>query len=123
MPREADRAHEEIEGGAARISSFAALDELLLSLVASETGTTAGSADVRRRSFSNLRRVVLAGFSGGGQFVQRYALAGGAHAALAEAGVAPRYDGYAAVVRTPDPLTCNVVSDGRCARRRDGASS
>ncbi len=71
------------EGGSAALapaprSSFAALDALLGSFV-----------DVDR--FPRLARVVIAGHSGGGQVVQRYAIAGRADAQFAGRGIALRY--------------------------------
>jgi pimeloyl-ACP methyl ester carboxylesterase len=64
--------------GPVPISSFAALDAILAQL-----------AD--RRRFPALARVVVAGHSGGGQLVQRYAAAGHGGTALAAAGVSIRY--------------------------------
>jgi hypothetical protein len=64
--------------GPAPISSFAALDAILVRL-----------AD--RASFPSLKTVVLAGHSGGGQLVQRYAVAGRGEVALTEAGIHVRY--------------------------------
>jgi pimeloyl-ACP methyl ester carboxylesterase len=60
------------------VSSFAALDAILMKL-----------AD--RRLFPNLKTVVLAGHSGGGQVIQRYAIVGNAVEALATAGISVRY--------------------------------
>jgi pimeloyl-ACP methyl ester carboxylesterase len=62
----------------AAISSYDAIDAILTRL-----------AD--RRLFPNLREVVLAGHSGGGQIVQRYAVAGHAIAAVEKTGIALRY--------------------------------
>src|ERR1700749_1470873 len=59
-------------------SSFDALDAILAKL-----------AD--RQTFPNLKEVVVAGHSGGGQVVQRYAIAGQAEASLNAAGIAVRY--------------------------------
>lgn len=64
--------------GPAPASSFDALDAILARL-----------AD--RRLFPNLKQVVVAGHSGGGQVVQRYAIAGKGEAALKRADVAVRY--------------------------------
>ncbi len=64
--------------GPSDASSFDALDAILAQL-----------ADKRR--FPALRTVVIAGHSGGGQVVQRYAIAGKAATALAAAGIAVRY--------------------------------
>jgi hypothetical protein len=71
------------EGGAdakgpAPISSFAALDAILARL-----------AD--RTLFPDLKMIVVAGHSGGGQVVQRYAILGKGEASLAAAGIAVRY--------------------------------
>jgi pimeloyl-ACP methyl ester carboxylesterase len=71
------------EGGAnavepAAISSFDAVDAVLAQL-----------AD--RSRFPDLTQVVLAGHSGGGQVVQRYAVVGRGEAALAKVGVRVRY--------------------------------
>lgn len=59
-------------------SSFAVVDAILAQL-----------AD--RRRFPDLRDVVLAGHSAGGQFVQRYAVVGQGEAALRRAGIHLRY--------------------------------
>ncbi len=59
-------------------SSFDALDAILAKL-----------AD--RRLFPNLKQVVVAGHSGGGQVVQRYAIAGKGEPALTGEGIAVRY--------------------------------
>jgi pimeloyl-ACP methyl ester carboxylesterase len=59
-------------------SSFDALDAILARL-----------AD--RRLFPNLKQVVVAGHSGGGQVVQRYAIAGSGEAALTHEGIGIRY--------------------------------
>jgi pimeloyl-ACP methyl ester carboxylesterase len=64
--------------GPAAISSFDALDAILARL-----------AD--RSVFPNLKTVVVAGHSGGGQVVQRYAILAKGEAALAAAGIAVRY--------------------------------
>ena len=71
------------EGGDAALapapaSSFDALDAILAKL-----------AD--RTLFPNLRQVVVAGHSGGGQVAQRYAIAGRAEAALQRDGIGVRY--------------------------------
>ena len=60
------------------LSSFEALDAILARL-----------AD--RRLFPDLKQVVVAGHSGGGQVVQRYAVAGRGEAALAQEGIGVRY--------------------------------
>jgi hypothetical protein len=62
----------------APVSSFAVVDAILLRF-----------ADTTR--FPNLAQVVLAGHSGGGQIVQRYAVVGKAERALAARGVRVRY--------------------------------
>jgi hypothetical protein len=64
--------------GPAPISSFAALDAILARL-----------AD--RGAFPALKTVIIAGHSGGGQLVQRYAVAGRGEAALTKAGIHVRY--------------------------------
>jgi hypothetical protein len=64
--------------GPVRVSSYEAIDALLLTL-----------ADRSRQP--NLRTVVLAGFSGGGQLVQRYAAVGRVGDTLANRGIALRY--------------------------------
>ena len=64
--------------GPAPISSFAALDAILARL-----------AD--RTAFPALKDVVVAGHSGGGQLVQRYAVAGRGEGALTEEGIHVRY--------------------------------
>lgn len=64
--------------GPAPTSSFAALDAILAHL-----------AD--RRLFPHLKQVVVAGHSGGGQVVQRYAIAGKGEQALGAAGIGVRY--------------------------------
>jgi hypothetical protein len=64
--------------GPAPISSFTALDAILVRL-----------AD--RASFPALNTVVVAGHSGGGQLVQRYAVAGRGDSALVKAGIHVRY--------------------------------
>jgi pimeloyl-ACP methyl ester carboxylesterase len=64
--------------GPAAISSFDAIDAILAVL-----------AD--RRRFPHLSEVVIAGHSGGGQVVQRYAVVGQGEATLAAAGVKVRY--------------------------------
>ena len=64
--------------GPAPVSSFEALDAILAKL-----------AD--RRLFPNLKQVVIAGHSGGGQVVQRYAIAGKGEATLAREGIGVRY--------------------------------
>jgi pimeloyl-ACP methyl ester carboxylesterase len=68
-----DEAH-----GPAPISSFAALDAILAKL-----------GD--RALFPALKTVVVAGHSGGGQVVQRYAVAGRGESALTKAGIHVRY--------------------------------
>jgi len=75
--------HEGWEGGSGAtgpvpISSFDAIDALLANL-----------AD--RSRFPDLEQVVLAGHSGGGQIVQRYAVVGRGEAELAKVGVRVRY--------------------------------
>jgi len=60
------------------LSSFEALDAILTRL-----------AD--RRLFPDLKQVVVAGHSGGGQVVQRYAIAGRGEAALARENIGVRY--------------------------------
>jgi pimeloyl-ACP methyl ester carboxylesterase len=60
------------------LSSFEALDAILARL-----------AD--RRLFPDLKQVVVAGHSGGGQVVQRYAVAGRGEAALARESIGVRY--------------------------------
>src|SRR5580658_1410189 len=60
------------------ISSYEVVDDILMRL-----------AD--RSIFPNLKTVVLAGHSGGGQLVQRYAVVGKAAAALSSAGIHLRY--------------------------------
>ena len=62
----------------ARVSSFEAIDAVLALL-----------AD--RHRFPHLAQVVVAGHSGGGQVVQRYAVVGQGEAALAAVGVPVRY--------------------------------
>jgi pimeloyl-ACP methyl ester carboxylesterase len=62
----------------APVSSFEALDAILARL-----------AD--RKLFPNLRQVVVAGHSGGGQVVQRYAIAGKGEPALTQQGIGVRY--------------------------------
>ncbi|HEY1637843.1 MAG TPA: alpha/beta hydrolase [Rhizomicrobium sp.] len=64
--------------GPSDASSFEALDSILARL-----------AD--RTLFPDLKQVVIAGHSGGGQVVQRYAITAKGEAALARAGVAVRY--------------------------------
>ena len=64
--------------GPAPVSSFEAIDAVLALL-----------AD--RHRFPRLRQVVVAGHSGGGQVVQRYAVVGQGETALAAAGVKVRY--------------------------------
>lgn len=64
--------------GPAPISSFAALDAILARL-----------AD--HRLFPDLKAIVVAGHSGGGQVVQRYAILGQGEAAPVAAGIAVRY--------------------------------
>jgi pimeloyl-ACP methyl ester carboxylesterase len=82
----ADTLHWSIEGweggkgalGPVPVSSFEAIDALLAML-----------AD--RHRFPKLAHVVLAGHSGGGQVMQRYAVVGQGEAALIAAGVSVRY--------------------------------
>jgi pimeloyl-ACP methyl ester carboxylesterase len=62
----------------APISSYEAIDAILQRLSG-------------RALFPNLREIVLAGHSGGGQIVQRYAVAGHEVAAVEKAGIALRY--------------------------------
>jgi hypothetical protein len=62
----------------ASISSFQILDEMLLALA-------------NRTRFPNLKSVVLVGHSGGGQTLQRYALANMVHETLVEAGLSVQY--------------------------------
>jgi hypothetical protein len=64
--------------GPVPVSSYAALDALLAKL-----------AD--RAIFPNLSQIVVAGFSAGGQVVQRYAIVGQGEATPARAGIALRY--------------------------------
>ena len=64
--------------GPVGVSSFAALDAILARL-----------ADAK--AFPALRELVIAGHSGGGQIVQRYAVVGNGADALAARGVAVRY--------------------------------
>ena len=64
--------------GPSRASSFDALDAILARL-----------AD--RQLFPDLKQVVIAGHSGGGQVVQRYAIAGRGEAALTRESIAVRY--------------------------------
>jgi len=64
--------------GPAAISSYDAIDAILMRL-----------SD--RSIFPNLREIVLAGHSGGGQIVQRYAVTGHQIAAVEKAGIALRY--------------------------------
>ena len=64
--------------GPTPVSAFAAMDAILNRL-----------AD--RRLFPNLKIVVVAGHSAGGQFVQRYAIVGKGDAALTSAGISARY--------------------------------
>ncbi len=64
--------------GPAPKSSFAALDAILARL-----------AD--RRLFPDLKHVIVAGHSGGGQVVQRYAIAGRGEAAVTAKGIDVRY--------------------------------
>src|SRR6185312_8222409 len=71
------------EGGEAAlgpnpVSSFEALDAILAKL-----------SD--RRIFPNLKQVVVAGHSGGGQVAQRYAIAGKGEAALSRQHIDVRY--------------------------------
>jgi pimeloyl-ACP methyl ester carboxylesterase len=64
--------------GPSSASSFDVLDAILERL-----------AD--RRLFPDMKQVVVAGHSGGGQMVQRYAIAGRGEAALSRQGIAVRY--------------------------------
>lgn len=68
---------EDAEGPAA-ISSFEVVDQLLAQLI-------------DKKRFPNLRQVVVAGHSAGGQFVQRYALIGIAPDVLKQKGIAVRF--------------------------------
>jgi pimeloyl-ACP methyl ester carboxylesterase len=94
--------------GPAPISSFEAVDALLALL-----------ADKTR--FPKLTHVVLAGHSGGGQVVQRYAVVGQGEAALAARGVAVRY-----VVANPSSYLYfsaeRPVADGRFAPPPEAAA-
>lgn len=93
--------------GPSPTSSFAALDAILARL-----------AD--RQLFPHLSQVVVAGHSGGGQVVQRYAIAGKGEQALAAAGISVRYvvanpSSYAYFTpQRPDPAiaaTCKGFDD------------
>jgi pimeloyl-ACP methyl ester carboxylesterase len=64
--------------GPLALSSFAALDQIIDRI-----------SD--RREFPDVKQIVIAGHSGGGQVVQRYALLAHDHPALAAAGVKIRY--------------------------------
>lgn len=64
--------------GPTPLSSFDALDAILARLA-------------NRQLFPDLKDVVVAGHSGGGQVVQRYAIAGRGEAALTREGIAVRY--------------------------------
>ncbi|MCU1737092.1 MULTISPECIES: alpha/beta fold hydrolase [Pseudomonas] len=64
--------------GPSPMSSYAALDEVLQRLS-------------NRKKFPALREVIVAGHSGGGQVVQRYALVGHGDAQLAGSGIKLRY--------------------------------
>jgi hypothetical protein len=64
--------------GQYKVSSFAAIDAILTLL-----------AD--RSTFPNLAHVVIAGHSGGGQIVHRYAVVGNGETALASLGIKTRY--------------------------------
>jgi len=64
--------------GPSAMSSYAALDEVLQRLS-------------NRKKFPALREVIVAGHSGGGQVVQRYALVGHGDAQLAGSGIKLRY--------------------------------
>ena len=96
------------EGGQAAlgpvpVSSFSAIDAILARLA--DTAV-----------FPGLREVVLAGHSGGGQVVQRYAVVGNGAAALEARGVAVRY-----VVANPSSYLWfsaarPVAVDGACPR-------
>ncbi|MGY2201109.1 alpha/beta hydrolase [Pseudomonas gingeri] len=68
----------EASTGPSPMSSYAALDEVLQRLG-------------NRKKFPALREVVIAGHSGGGQVVQRYALVGHGDAQLAGSGIKLRY--------------------------------
>lgn len=81
------------------VSSFAALDAILARL-----------AD--RRLFPHLRDVVVAGHSGGGQVVQRYAIASKGETALAAAGINVRY-----VVANPSSCLFHIAT-ARAGDRR-----
>ena len=85
--------------GPAPASSFDALDAILARL-----------AD--RRLFPNLKQVVVAGHSGGGQVVQRYAIAGRADEQLIRENIGVRY-----VVANPSSLPISAPS-GRSRRSR-----
>jgi pimeloyl-ACP methyl ester carboxylesterase len=89
------------------ISSFDAIDAVLAQLA-------------ERSQFPNLTQVVLAGHSGGGQVLQRYAVVGRGETALSKAGVKVRY-----VIANPSsyvyfsedrPLTTSEFAhyDGSC---------
>ena len=95
--------------GPAPISSFEVIDVILARL-----------AD--RARFPDLRRVVVAGHSGGGQMVQRYAVVGHGEAALTAAGIAVRY-----VVANPSSYLYFSAERPRAERglravRRDAAA-
>jgi pimeloyl-ACP methyl ester carboxylesterase len=84
--------------GPAPVSAFDALDALIAKL-----------GD--RQIFPNLNQIVLAGFSAGGQLVQRYAVVGRGEVAIGQAGIALRYVvgspssfAYFGVER-PEPIT------------------
>lgn len=89
------------------ISSFQALDELLL-------------AASNRTRFPNLRRVIIAGHSGGGQTIQRYAFANRVDQELRQRSLDVRYfpanpsswtylSGMRPVLR--ESLTCDTICD------------
>ena len=67
-----------VSTGASALSAYAALDEVLARLS-------------NRKKFPTLREVVVAGHSGGGQVVQRYALIGHGDTQLAGSGIQLRY--------------------------------
>lgn len=87
--------------GPAPLSSFDAIDTILARL-----------AD--RTGFPNLKQVVLAGHSAGGQMVQRYAVLGKGTAKLADIGVPLRY-----VVANPSSYAYVTADRPRSARDCD----
>ncbi|GGX16130.1 hypothetical protein GCM10007242_23370 [Pigmentiphaga litoralis] len=88
--------------GPAAISSFDVLDEMLMAL-----------SD--RAQFPALRQIVVAGFSAGGQLVQRYAAVGSVFAAVERTGVTLRW-----VVGDPGSL---LYFDGTRPTARGGLAS